>query len=96
MLLIACPHCGPRPETEFHCGGEAHIRRPDPATASDADWAAYLFLRRNPRGTCLERWVHVHGCQRWFNAARDTVTDRFLAVYPMGAEPPTAVRDRMP
>ena len=32
MLLIACPHCGNRPETEFRCGGQAHIARPaDPA-----------------------------------------------------------------
>ena len=29
MLLIPCPWCGPRDETEFPCGGEAHIARPD-------------------------------------------------------------------
>ena len=28
MLLITCPYCGPRPEIEFRCGGEAHIARP--------------------------------------------------------------------
>jgi sarcosine oxidase subunit delta len=88
MLLIPCPHCGPRPETEFYCGGEAHIARPDPATASDADWAAYLYLRTNRKGLILERWLHNHGCQRWFNAARDSVSDGFLAIYPMGASPP--------
>lgn len=77
MLLIPCPHCGERPEIEFRCGGEAHIRRPDPATASDEDWAAYLFLRRNPKGRHVERWHHLHGCGRWFNAARDTTSDRF-------------------
>lgn len=89
MLLIHCPHCGgPRAEIEFRCGGEAHIARPDPAIASDADWEAYLFLRRNTKGVLLERWWHVHGCRRWFNAARDTVSDRFLAFYPMGERPP--------
>ena len=88
MLLIHCPHCGPRAEIEFRCGGEAHIARPDPATASDADWEAYLFLRENPKGVSLERWLHAHGCRRWFNAARDTVSDRFLAFYPMGERPP--------
>ncbi|MGH6719268.1 MAG: sarcosine oxidase subunit delta, partial [Alphaproteobacteria bacterium] len=31
MLLIACPFCGPRDETEFRCGGESHIIRPGPA-----------------------------------------------------------------
>ena len=28
MLLIPCPWCGERDETEFRCGGEAHIARP--------------------------------------------------------------------
>ena len=28
MMLIECPFCGPRDETEFSCGGEAHIARP--------------------------------------------------------------------
>ena len=28
MLLIACPWCGPRAESEFTCGGEADIARP--------------------------------------------------------------------
>ncbi len=29
MLLIPCPWCGPRDETEFTYGGEAHIVAPD-------------------------------------------------------------------
>ncbi len=81
MLRLHCPWCGPRPETEFHAGGEAHVRRPDPAAASDAEWADTLFHRLNPRGRYAERWVHVHGCGRWFNAERDTVTDRFHRFY---------------
>ena len=85
MLLISCPFCGPREETEFHCGGEAHIVRPtSPSALSDDEWADYLFMRKNPKGVHLERWRHDAGCGRWFNAARDTVTDRFLAVYKMG------------
>jgi sarcosine oxidase subunit delta len=79
MLLVPCPHCGPRPEIEFHCGGEAHIRRPDPATATDQEWTEYLYYRTNPKGLHQERWYHLHGCGRWFNAARDTVTDQFQA-----------------
>ena len=36
MLLIPCPWCGEREETEFRCGGEAHIARPgQPAALSD-------------------------------------------------------------
>ncbi len=89
MLRIPCPFCGPRAEIEFRCGGEAHIRRPpDPEALSDAEWADYLFMRRNPKGIHFERWFHAHGCQRWFNLARHTVSDRILAVYPMGEGPP--------
>ena len=95
MLLIHCPWCGPRAEIEFHCGGEAHIARSDPATASDEDWERYLFLRENPKGVALERWCHLHGCRRWFNAARDTVSDRFLAFYAMGEPPPAEIRQRL-
>jgi len=85
VLLITCPNCGARPEIEFRCGGEAHIARPlDPAKADDAAWADYLFYRTNPRGVHAERWLHAHGCRRWFNALRDTVSDRIIATYAMG------------
>ena len=87
MLLIDCPFCGPRAETEFHCGGEAHILRPEPAV-SDATWENYLFCRQNIKGVHAERWVHNHGCARWFNVLRDTVSDRILAIYPMGEKMP--------
>ena len=89
MLLISCPYCGPRPENEFRYGGEAHIARPaDPAKVDDAAWAGFLFYRTNPKGVHAERWLHVHGCGRWFNALRDTVSDRILATYAMGAPRP--------
>jgi len=89
MLLIDCPHCGPREESEFSYGGQAHIERPkDPASLSDEEWAAFVFWRDNTKGVYLERWNHAHGCRRWFNMARDTVSYEVLAVYAMGAKPP--------
>jgi sarcosine oxidase, subunit delta len=89
MLLIPCPWCGERDETEFRCGGEAHIVRPrQPAALSDDQWADYLFMRSNPKGVHFERWRHIHGCGRWFNVARDTVSDRILKVYAMGEPRP--------
>jgi sarcosine oxidase subunit delta len=89
MLLIPCPWCGAREETEFRCGGEAHITRPkQPAQVSDDQWADFLFMRSNPKGVHFERWCHVHGCGRWFNVARDTVSDRILKVYRMGEPRP--------
>ena len=86
MLQIACPHCGPRDENEFSCGGEAHIARPtQPDTISDVEWADYLFMRSNPKGALAERWCHTLGSRRWFNVERDTVTHAILRVYAMGA-----------
>ena len=83
MLLIHCPYCDEkRAEIEFAYAGEAHIARPpDPAALSDEDWTQYLFIRSNPRGRHHERWRHIHGCGRFFNAVRDTVTDKFEVTY---------------
>lgn len=86
MFLIHCPYCDEqRPEIEFVYGGEAHIARPaDPAALDDAAWEEYLFIRSNPRGRHHERWRHTHGCGRFFNAVRDTVSDRFECTYRAG------------
>jgi sarcosine oxidase subunit delta len=87
MLQIECPWCGPRAEIEFSCGGEAYIARPaEPATISDAEWADYLFMRKNPRGRHLEQWVHSAGCRKWFAVERDTVSYRIASVKPFAAE----------
>jgi sarcosine oxidase subunit delta len=93
MLLITCPWCGERDEHEFSYGGEAHINRPDhPEKMSDKEWADYLYMRNNPKGRFLERWVHTHGCRRWFNVQRDTVTHEISAVYKIGEPPPKGKR----
>ncbi len=82
MMLIECPWCGPRPESEFHCGGTSHIQRPA-LDCSDAEWGDYLFGRANPCGVHAERWRHTYGCSQWFNLARDTRTHTVLAIYGM-------------
>ena len=90
MLQIECPWCGSRDQGEFSCGGEAHISRPlEPDVLDDAEWADYLFFRKNPRGWHHEQWCHSFGCRRWFNAVRDTVTYEFIAYYPIGVDPPS-------
>ena len=92
MLLIPCPYCGPRPEVEFVHGGEAHIARPQrPAEVGLEDWTDYLYLRSNEKGVHAERWRHVHGCARFFNALRDTTTDQILATYKTGDARPDAL-----
>lgn len=92
MLLIKCPFCGPRPELEFSYGGQAHIARPkDPASLDDESWAQYLYIRSNPKGLHAERWRHIHGCARFFNVQRNTVSDAIVATYKIGEEPPKPV-----
>ncbi len=89
MLLIPCPICGKRPEAEFTYAGEAHIARPDdPAAADDIFWTDFLHHRTNPKGEHAERWRHTHGCGRFFNAVRNTITDRFVVTYPAGQKRP--------
>lgn len=76
MMLIPCPHCGPRPETEFVYGGDASVKRPDPG-ASDAAWTDYIYVRDNPKGAHRELWLHASGCHAWLTVERDTVAHTF-------------------
>jgi len=91
MLLIYCPYCGHRPELEFSYGGQAHIARPlDPMSLDDEAWASFLYIRSNSKGLHAERWRHVHGCGRFFNVQRDTISDAIMATYRIGEPPPAA------
>jgi sarcosine oxidase subunit delta len=91
MLLISCPNCGSRDETEFHYGGQAHVAYPEnPNELNDKEWARFLFYRENTKGIFAERWLHSTGCRQWFNMLRDTVTYDIKAVYPMGTPRPDA------
>ena len=90
MLLIRCPYCEEdRPELEFRNMGQAHVvRSADLANESDEDFEKFLYIRDNPKGVAFERWRHVHGCARFFNAARDTISDKFIVVYKAGEPKP--------
>jgi sarcosine oxidase subunit delta len=90
MLHIRCPYCEEeRPELEFRNAGEAHIvRSAELAGVSDEDFEGFFFIRSNPKGIIYERWRHIHGCGRFFNAVRDTVTDKFVTTYKAGEPRP--------
>jgi sarcosine oxidase subunit delta len=90
MLIIKCPYCEEeRAELEFRGAGEAHIVRPaNISEISDEEFADYFFLRDNPKGLIFERWRHLNGCGRFFNAARDTVSDKILLTYKAGEPMP--------
>jgi len=80
MKLMPCPLNGPRNIDEFAYGGPVR-EAPDPATASDREWAEYLFMEDNTRGVVREWWYHLPTAY-WFIAERDTVSDEILRTYP--------------
>ncbi|WP_417600749.1 sarcosine oxidase subunit delta [Pararhodobacter oceanensis] len=81
MLILTCPCCGvTAEETEFHNAGEAHLKRYGPGS-DDADYEAYMFARKNPRGVHFERWRHAFGCGKFFHAARCTMTLEVFGTY---------------
>ena len=66
MLLIDGPYCGPRDQSEFSNGGEAHVKRPDGSQEiSDREWGGYVFFCSNPQGLFFERLGYSHGCRKW-------------------------------
>jgi sarcosine oxidase, subunit delta len=78
MILVPCPYCGSRNASEFRWLGEVR-ERPDPGTATLAQWHHYLYMRRNVAGWSKERWFHRAGCGRYFVVQRNTVTNQFGA-----------------
>jgi len=97
MLLIRCPYCEEdRPEIEFRQAGEAHVARPSNlAEISDEEFEAFFFLRDNTKGIVFERWRHVHGCARFFNAARHAVSDKFVMTYKAGEPKPQLTAEQV-
>lgn len=78
MLLIPCPHCGPRNQEEF-----AYERSVDSLVRlDDAPGVAMaaLYARANLRGEDHEIWVHAQGCGQWLRLTRDRVTHAFRDV----------------
>lgn len=90
MQIFSCPFCGPRPETEFHFGGDVGNDRPEGFTAvPDQDWADYLHFRNNPKGPAHEVWMHLP-CGELFRMTRDTVTMEAGPGQPLQDEGPSA------
>jgi sarcosine oxidase subunit delta len=93
MKIMHCPVNGPRAISEFVCGGELRPM-PDPAAASDAQWADYVFNRNGAPGLKKEWWCHVPSGV-WFIAERDTATDvihrTYLYTARAAAEPEASV-----
>jgi sarcosine oxidase subunit delta len=87
MKIMTCPVNGPRVISEFVCAGELRDM-PDPAGATDAAWADYVFNRDGRPAVKREWWCHTPSGV-WFIAERDTATDtiRRTYLYPRAADP---------
>ncbi|MFC0590686.1 sarcosine oxidase subunit delta [Novosphingobium aquiterrae] len=84
MLLITCPHCGPRAQVEF-----VYERTVDSVVQPDAEAAGAmeaLFARGNPRGLDEELWRHTFGCRAWLILTRHRVTHQIAAIRAVGPE----------
>ena len=84
MLLINCPHCGPRAQVEF-----AYERTVDSVVEPNApaDQAMErLFARANPRGIDEEIWRHSFGCRAWLVMSRHRATHEITAIRAAGPE----------
>lgn len=84
MMLITCPHCGPRAQAEF-----TYERTADSVFQPDADPTLameQLFTRANPRDLDDEIWRHTFGCRGWLVMTRHRVTHVIKAIRAVGPE----------
>ena len=79
MKILTCPINGPRPLQEFQFGGEFR-EMPDPDSASDEQWADYVFNRNGEPNVKREWWYHI-ASGTWFLAERNNVTDEIVRTY---------------
>ncbi len=86
MMLIPCPHCGPRAHVEFTYARTLDAVLPLDATPDEA--ARILFERENPRGPSKELWRHTHGCGSWLRLTRHTATHEISETVPWPPSPP--------
>jgi heterotetrameric sarcosine oxidase delta subunit len=85
MIVIPCPHCGPRNHDEFAYAGDATVMPPGPE-APLAEWSAATYLRDNPRGRHRELWRHSFGCGAYLVVERDTRTHEVLSAVFAGGD----------
>ena len=82
MLVIECPHCGPRNSSEFSYSG---LVQPRPqADPTPAQWRKYLYEQDNFSGFSMERWFHVDGCRKFLDMERHTVTNEIASIKAVG------------
>jgi heterotetrameric sarcosine oxidase delta subunit len=76
MLLIPCPHCGERDESEFDYGGRA-VALPRLNATTD-EWHQALHLGNNNEDCVDEYWYHYAGCECWIRLRRNLSNHDFI------------------
>ncbi len=84
MMLIPCPHCGPRAQSEFIY--ERTVDSVVPLDAPTDEAMTKLFTRNNPRGVDDEIWRHTYGCRAWIVVTRHRVTNEISECRAIGPE----------
>jgi heterotetrameric sarcosine oxidase delta subunit len=75
MLLIPCPHCGDRDESEFDYGGPA-LHFPE-LSADIAEWYRTVHEPEIDESELDELWFHAAGCGCWIKTRRNIRTHTF-------------------
>lgn len=78
MLVLLCPHCGPRNSSEFTYQGEIS-QRPGP-TVDRVEWRRFLYEETNTADWMSEQWFHGMGCRRFLRVERHTVSNDVRSV----------------
>lgn len=84
MMLIRCPHCGPRDQAEFTY--ERVLESVIVPGRDDDQAMERLFTRTNPKGEDEELWRHTMGCRAWLVVTRHRVTHAISATRAIGPE----------
>jgi heterotetrameric sarcosine oxidase delta subunit len=71
MLLINCPYCGERDESEFRYGGRRVIYPPLDSSAGIEKWHRAIHLHDNSQEPIREFWYHESACELWIEINRD-------------------------
>ncbi|MFT5115187.1 MAG: heterotetrameric sarcosine oxidase delta subunit [Parasphingorhabdus sp.] len=78
MLLIPCPHCGERDESEFDYGGRA-TDFPE-LQANQSVWYRAIHLSDVNEVIVNEVWFHAAGCECWIEVQRNIRTHEFQSL----------------
>jgi heterotetrameric sarcosine oxidase delta subunit len=79
MLLITCPWCGPRAQSEFSYETDATLERPAMDVTDPTAHFDYVYQRDPRRGEQDELWRHGAGCGKFVKVRRDTLTHEISA-----------------